>query len=215
MKYLSLLTLFIIFSAHTAPYPPEWWLPVDPSEAASWEILPQEAKAGEVILSKRNELGLFSNFAATPFCLARICYASVEGLWQSLKYPDPNISADPRHSLTWPHSRAEVEKMVSFEAKAAGDEANQIYKNNHLKNVSYGNHFFNYNDYAEGSAFHYKLIKKAMTAKLNQNPEVMALLNKTKGLILKPDHFVNEKDPASYHYYKILMEIRDQESLDP
>ena len=35
--------------------------------APAWEIFPQDAKAGEVILSKRNELGLLSNFAPTPF----------------------------------------------------------------------------------------------------------------------------------------------------
>lgn len=36
------------------------------SGRAGWEIMPQEAGNGEVILSKRNELGLL-NFAATPF----------------------------------------------------------------------------------------------------------------------------------------------------
>ena len=48
-------------------YPPEWFAPINDPNKPSWEILPQEAKAGEVILSKRNELGILSNFAATPF----------------------------------------------------------------------------------------------------------------------------------------------------
>ena len=48
-------------------YPSHWWAPVPKEGAPAWEILPQEAGPGEVILSKRHELGLLSNFAATPF----------------------------------------------------------------------------------------------------------------------------------------------------
>src|ERR1051326_8307595 len=48
-------------------YPAHWWTPVNDPKKPDWEILPQEAKPGEVILSKRNELGVLSNFAATPF----------------------------------------------------------------------------------------------------------------------------------------------------
>ena len=215
MKCLILLSFLITLSAHATPYPKEWWIEIPASEAPSWEILPQKAKAGEVILSKRTELGVFSNFAATKFCLAEICYASVEGLWQSLKYPDPTLPHDSRHQIKWPHTRAEVEQMVSFEAKHAGDEANLIYKENNLTLVSYEDEFFNYTDYAEGSFFHYVLIKKAMQAKLDQNPAVKTLLEKTKGLILKPDHYVSEKSPASFHYYKILMELRDRKKSGP
>src|SRR3954470_17378753 len=50
-------------------YPAHWWTPASKDGAPSWEILPQEAGPGEVILSKRHELGLLSNFAATPFTL--------------------------------------------------------------------------------------------------------------------------------------------------
>jgi hypothetical protein len=48
-------------------YPAHWWAPVSKEGASEWEILPQEAGPGEVIVSKRHELGLLSNFAATPF----------------------------------------------------------------------------------------------------------------------------------------------------
>ena len=51
----------------STPYPAHWWTPAAAEGAPAWEILPQAAKPGEVILSKRNELGLLSNFAATPF----------------------------------------------------------------------------------------------------------------------------------------------------
>ena len=60
-------------------YPAHWWTPVPKEGAPTWEILPQEAGPGEVILSKRNELGLLSNFAATPFEFHGKRYASLEG----------------------------------------------------------------------------------------------------------------------------------------
>ena len=66
-------------------YPSHWWAPVPREGAPAWEILPQEAGPGEVILSKRNELGLLSNFAATPFTFHGQRYASLEGFWQMMK----------------------------------------------------------------------------------------------------------------------------------
>jgi hypothetical protein len=54
-------------TARDSRYPAHWWEPVSKEGAPSWEILPQEAGPGEVILSKRIELGLLSNFAATHF----------------------------------------------------------------------------------------------------------------------------------------------------
>jgi hypothetical protein len=53
-----------------------------------WEVLPQEAGPGEVILSKRHELGLLSNFAPTPFTFRGRRYASLEGFWQMMLYPE-------------------------------------------------------------------------------------------------------------------------------
>ncbi len=87
-------------------YPAHWWLHVPAADQAWWEILPQAAGPGEVILSKRNELGLLSNFAATPFVYRTQRYASLEGLWQSMKYPegpdDPRARRAERSGLTWP-----------------------------------------------------------------------------------------------------------------
>jgi len=51
-------------------YPAHWWARVEDSQKPAWEVLPQAAQPGEVILSKRNELGILSNFAATPFLAA-------------------------------------------------------------------------------------------------------------------------------------------------
>src|SRR5581483_9460332 len=93
--------------------------------APDWEILPQAARPGEVILSKRNELGILSNFAATPFTYRGKRYASIEGFWQMMLYPEG--PRDPRaKGVVWPHTRDEVAQMTAFEAKAAGTAAEEI-----------------------------------------------------------------------------------------
>ena len=48
-------------------FPSDWWRPVPREDAASWEILPQDALPGEVILSKRTELGIFSYFDSPAY----------------------------------------------------------------------------------------------------------------------------------------------------
>ncbi|MEI9863158.1 MAG: hypothetical protein WDN00_01085 [Limisphaerales bacterium] len=48
-------------------YSAQWWTPVPTNGAPAWEIFAAGRRTGEVILSKRNELGLLSNFAPTPF----------------------------------------------------------------------------------------------------------------------------------------------------
>lgn len=209
MKALLILILLVPFITLAENYPREWWIEIPRSEAASWEILPQDAKSGEVILSKRTELGIFSNFGATPFVLDGKRFASVEGLWQSIKYPDPAVASDSRHQIKqWSFTRAEVENMVGSEAKNAGSLANKIYSQFGLKFVNWGEYFFDYVDHAEGSAFHYKLVKRALRAKLDQNPALWELLLKTGCLTLKPDHKPGSNEPASYRYYEIFMELR-------
>lgn len=209
MKALVLFLFLIPIYALAENYPREWWVEIPRSEAASWEILPQDAKSGEVILSKRTELGIFSNFGATPFIIDAKKFASVEGFWQSLKYPDPDVANDPRFKITsWPYTRKQVEMMVGSEAKAAGTLANKIYSQFGLKDVNWGEHFFDYVDHAEGSQFHYALVRRALKAKLDQNPELWELLLRTGDLILRPDHKMGENDPASYRYNEIFMVLR-------
>ena len=94
-----------LFLAFAGQYPAHWWTPVIDPQKPDWEILAQAAKPGEVILSKRNELGILSNFAPTPFALHGVHYASVEGFWQMMLYPES--PSDPRakaKNLTWPHN---------------------------------------------------------------------------------------------------------------
>src|SRR3954463_14575004 len=105
-------------------YPAHWFTPVIDPKKPDWEILPQEAGLGEVILSKRNELGLLSNFAPTPFIFHGKRYASLEGFWQMMEYPEgPD---DPRAKfpgLEWKYTRDDVGRLTAFEAKKAGDLA--------------------------------------------------------------------------------------------
>lgn len=211
---LSLLSfnLFASEPIDRGNYPTEWWTEIPREQGRGWEILPQDAKKGEVILSKRTVLGVFSNFAESPFVLDGIQFASIEGLWQGLKYPDPDLKGDTRFEIKdWPHTRAEVFAMTGWDAKTAGNEANGIMNEHEIDYVTWFDKKFNYVDGAEGSAFHLELITRAMREKVLQNPEIKALLIKTKGLTLRPDHYMSSRYPASFYYHKILMKIRDEE----
>src|SRR5438876_10361071 len=107
-------------------YPAHWWTPIIDLKKPEWEILPQEAGPGEVILSKRNELGLLSNFAPTPFVFHGKKYASLEGFWQMMKYPEgPDDSRAKFPGLEWKYTRDQVAQMVSFEANKAGALASE------------------------------------------------------------------------------------------
>ena len=60
--------------------------------------------------SSDESVQLISNFADTPFSLHGRHYASVEGLWQGLKFPDEE-------------SRLRIAALHGFEAKLAGADA--------------------------------------------------------------------------------------------
>lgn len=188
-------------------YPAHWWTPVPEAGKPAWEILPQEAKPGEVILSKRNELGVLSNFAATPFTLHGKRYASVEGFWQMMLYPEgPD---DPRAQfpgLVWPHTREQVAQMVAFEAKAAGSAAQANMKKMGVDWVTFEGKRMPYRSPVRGD--HYRLILEAMRAKLEQNPEVKKVLLSTGDLTLRPDHHAEGNSPAEWLYFQIWMEMR-------
>jgi predicted NAD-dependent protein-ADP-ribosyltransferase YbiA (DUF1768 family) len=196
-------------AARDRRYPAHWWTPViDPNQPA-WEILPQEAGPGEVILSKRHELGLLSNFAPTPFVFHGKRYASLEGFWQMMKYPEG--PRDPRAEfpgLEWKYTRAQVSQMVSFEAKRAGDLGEENMVKMGITWVSFEGKRFQYRPANPGR--HYRLILAATWAKVKQNPEVKKVLLSTGDLVLKPDHHQEPNAPAAWRYYEILMKIRAQ-----
>ena len=190
-----------------AHYPSHWWAPVSQEGAPAWEILPQAAGAGEVILSKRNELGLLSNFAATPFIFQGQHYASLEGFWQMMKYPEG--PADPRATfpgLRWTYTRRQVAELTGFEAKRAGTLGEENMRTMGIDWVSFEGRRFAYKPAIPGE--HYRLIVAATWAKVRQNPEVRRVLLATGSLVLKPDHYQEPNAPAAWRYYDILMQIR-------
>ena len=196
-------------------YPDSWFAPINDPNKPDWEILPQEAKPGEVILSKRNELGILSNFAATPFELYGKRYASVEGFWQMMLYPplgpDEHGQFDPRaksSSVQWKYTREQVAQMTGFEAKAAGTLAENNLSKINIDWVTFDGKRFPYRSATPGE--HYRLIVAAMRAKLEQNPEVKRILLATGDLILKPDHHGENNAPPEWDYCAIWMQLRSE-----
>jgi predicted NAD-dependent protein-ADP-ribosyltransferase YbiA (DUF1768 family) len=204
--------------ASASQYPGDWWKTVDPATAPEWEILPQSALPADgseprkVVLSKRTELGVFSNLGVSPFEFHGLKYASIEGLWQGMKYPEaPSVLPDdPRRNpqLSWKYTREAVRGLVGFEAKTAGDLANENMKKIGIKWVSFESEKIEYK--GKDQARHYEIIYAATVEKVLQNPEIKALLLKTRGLELLPDHKQDPNSPPAYAYYQILMKIRDK-----
>jgi len=201
-----LFAILFSFHSYSATYPEHWWSPVPRDGAPAWEVLPQDAGPGEVILSKRNELGILSNFAATPFVFEGNHYASVEGFWQMMKYPEN--SEDPRSVLVYPFTREEVSLMTAFTAKDAGKIGELKMRELGIDWVTYQGERMVYCSLRPG--LHYELIKKAMWEKVKQNPEVKKILLLTGDLILKPDHHSEGCQAPEWKYYELWMEIRSQ-----
>lgn len=194
---------------HDPRYPAHWWTPVPTNGVPSWEILPQEAGPGEVILSKRNELGLLSNFAPTPFTFRGKRYASLEGFWQMMKYPED--ADDPRAKfpgLEWKYTRDQVAQLTAFDARHAGDQANANMKKMGIDWVTFEGKRMEYKPATPSE--HYKLIVEATREKVRQNPEVQKVLLATGDLVLKPDHHQEPDAAAAWRYYEILTAIRTE-----
>lgn len=195
-------------------YPSVWFTPINDPKKPNWEVLPQEAKANEVILSKRNELGILSNFAATPFDLEGKRYASVEGFWQMMLYPEGTSDERARaKGVTWKYTREQVAQMTAFEAKQAGTLAEENMRTLGIDWVTYNGKRFPYRSQTPGE--HYRLIVAAMRAKLEQNPEVKRILLATGDLILKPDHHTETNPPPEWKYYEIWMQLRNESQKEP
>ena len=190
-------------------YPAHWWTPVPKKGAPTWEILPQEAGPGEVILSKRNELGLLSNFAPTPFTFRGKRYASLEGFWQMRKYPeDTNDLRATFPDLEWKLTREQVGQLTAFDAKHAGSAADANMKKMGITWITFEGKRMEPRSATPGE--YYKLIVEATREKVRQNPEVQKVLLATGDLILKPDHHQEPDAPAAWRYYEILTTIRTE-----
>ena len=192
-------------------YPDIWWQPI--TDAAEWEIPPQSARreAAEVVLSKRTELGKFSNLQAVEFDFEGEHYGSVEGLWQALKYPeDKNDERSHGPDVVWPFTRAQVMKLSGFEAKKAGDVASANMKKLAIKWVTYKGKKLNYSGSDVETAEHYDLILRACRAKLAADPALVQLLLKTGNLNFLSDHKQKADSPPSYRYHEIYMKLRKE-----
>ncbi len=199
LKSSLLACLLLLNACATSRYPKVWFEPIRDPHPPAWEILPQEAKSGEVILSKRNELGILSNFAPTPFIYHGKQYASLEGFWQMMLYPE-NGKSD------LPFTREQVAQMSAFEAKHAGDLAYAKMKKDVRDWVTFEGRKMKYWSLTKGE--HYRLIREAMEEKLKQNPEVRRVLLSTGTLVLKPDHHQEENSPPEWRYFEVWMELR-------
>lgn len=192
-------------------YPDLWWKAIPDDQVAGWEVPPQAAdrSKGEVVLSKRNELGQFSNLGAVGFTLDGVQYASVEGLWQGMKYPES--ASDERaldKSVVWAYTRDQVYAMSGFDAKKAGDLANANMKKLGIKWVTYKGEKIVYN--GEGQSRHYELILSACRAKIQQNAELKRLLVSTAPLTFLADHKQAVGTLPSYRYNEIYFKIRGE-----
>ncbi len=189
-------------------FPDIWWQAVPQAQLPGWEIPPQSADRtkGEVILSKRNELGRFSNLGNAGFTLDGDTYGSVEGLWQGMKYPETNNDERIKDGVVWPFTRAQVMAMAGFDAKHAGDLANAIMKQLGIKWITYHGEKIIYN--GPDAEKHYELILRACRAKLDQNPDLKSLLLSTKNLVFFADHKQAPDSLPSYKYHEIYMKLR-------
>ncbi len=204
---LCLITTAVTFAA--SPYPAHWWKAYPTEGKPDWEILPQTAKPGEVILSKRNELGLLSNFAATPFVYHGQRYASVEGFWQMMKYPDgPNDLRAKFPGIQWKYTRAQVAQMTGWDAKNAGNLGKENMVKMGMNWVTFEGKRITYRSAKPGE--HYKIIVEVLHEKVKQNKNVYDVLMKTGNLKLKPDHYEEADVPPEWHYNILWMKIRDE-----
>lgn len=188
-------------------FPAHWWLEVPREQAKSWEILPQEAGELEVVLSKRNELGLLSNFAETPFVLHGVCYPTVEAFWQMMKYPEGKEDPRWQWATNWKYTREQVSQMNGYSAKSAGGYANFLMEKNDANWVTFEGKKIPFALKEPGE--HYQLIWSALSEKIRQNPQVLEVLLATKNLKLLPDHRISEQAPKEWKYNILWMEMRE------
>lgn len=218
MKLLAgLVCLLVGLTTIGAPtvYPDLWWKPVTDKVVPGWEILPQAAskEMNEVIISKRNELGVMSNFAAAPFTMLKTKYASVEGLWQSMKFPEDEKDQRMAVSQSWSPKRTDVEALTAFDALKAGKAAEAIMKDKGITWVSFRGHKIEYK--GQHADAYYEIIEAATRSKIDENPEVKRVLLATGDLKLRPDHYEDKDGTKAWKYYDIYMKLRKELQQNP
>lgn len=135
-----------------------------------------------------------SNFAHAPFELDGVHYESVEGFWQSIKFPEGS------------EYRVKTAGLVGGEAKRAGKRTGDI------NNIEYQGQTVEV-----GSPEHHELMKRAIRAKLEQNPNVLKLLLDTGDkhithVLKTPDGRIlpDSKTIPGAVFSQILMDLREE-----
>jgi predicted NAD-dependent protein-ADP-ribosyltransferase YbiA (DUF1768 family) len=210
MSKILVLICLIFSTTSRADFPAHWWKKVPAIELFWWEISPDSAiKNKELIVSKRNELGILSNFAHTPFTFRGKTYQSIEGFWQMMLYPENKDDPRFNNKVRWEHTREEVSQMVGIDAKIAGLKAEKNMEILKIDWVTFEGKKMQYRSKKIG--LHYDLILSAMLEKYKQNAKVQKILHSTKNLILKPDHHSEKNAPLEWDYTGIWMKIRDSQ----
>lgn len=133
-----------------------------------------------------------SNFSAHSFVIDGDTMASVEGFVQGIKFPE----GDAR--------REEAFAAVGKKAKMIGKEALEI---------GCGYVWWKERQIVYGSVKHHALIKRAIVAKFEQNPDALKSLLSTKKKTIKHDLGHPESENTSLPkdvFVRILTEIRDK-----
>lgn len=133
-------------------------------------------------------LDLISNFAATPFVLDGIAYASVEGFWQCFRYADAT-------------ERARVAALAGRAAKAAG-------KATPPDRFDYGGASIRW-----GTFEHWQLMRRACVAKFAQNEAPRKALLGTLGRPLVHRTRSESRSIPNMVMAQIWTEIRDELAL--
>lgn len=151
-------------------------------------IKPEERPLNVTSMTTEKIGRLLSNFANTPFTLDGVRYASVEAFYVCLKTDDHGLRKQLR-SLSGPAARAAGKGLKSTE-------------------TTYGNQVIRL-----GSPEHHELIKRAIRAKLEQNPEMAEEFIATYPRPIIHDTGRPERSstrlPASV-FCRILTEIREE-----
>ena len=198
----------LLTAAAKAPqgYPAGWWQEIPREQAWPWEVLPQNAGPGEVILSKRTQLGLFTSFATTPFTFHERRYASMLGFEASLRYPEG--PSDPRlaDGVKWSHTREEVAGLTGLQAHRAGERAEDNMRALGIGWVSFQGERIEY--LGAGHERYAELVEEASLAKLRQDPQLERLLLSTGDLRLRPDYRSKADTVPASLYCEVWTRIR-------
>lgn len=158
--------------------------------AREWKKVPFNVASN----SKNRIEKRLSNLDYAPFVFNGQAYASIEGFWQGLKFPEGS------------EMRAQVAAMSGLSSKRIGDTAEKSETFQYLDET-----------YQVGLARHQSLMKLALRAKFAQNPDCLQLLLATGDAQII--HEPKMKDGTPYPdsttipaevFSRFLMEIRDE-----